>query len=112
MDLLRSLNTRFAIPRRDCFYPLNNNSSVYFCVSQKHFHPGFYLDIFRELDGTISNQAGLLSRGTLAFHCLPSLLCLLLRLDFLFPVTSELFNRLSFFLIGCGLAFGTQINAC
>lgn len=31
---------------------------------------------------------------------------------FLFPEASEVFNHMAFLLIGCGLAFGTQINAC
>lgn len=30
----------------------------------------------------------------------------------LFPEASEVFNHMAFLLIGCGLAFGTQINAC
>lgn len=37
---------------------------------------------------------------------------LLLAPVFLFPVASELFNHMSFPPIGCGLSFGTQINAC
>lgn len=37
---------------------------------------------------------------------------LLLVPVFLFPVASELFNHMSVPPIGCGLSFGTQINAC
>lgn len=84
---------------------------MYLCVSQKHSYPGSYLDL---LGGARCHplKSGLLSLGTIAFHCLQRLLMPAAMPGFLFPVASELLNRVSFLLIGCGLAFGTQINAC